>query len=465
VRPRTCIARGASLDGRRRQALTCSANCGRDARIRAILAGAEADGYATPAEYQARRRNRANTALEAYAAGVHPPGHSGGEGLRAGASTSAPPDRGPGFLRCAPEGVTWGVSTQVPPRCGNGRGRTRRATSRSAPPNEALNAILTDARRGTLAVNRTGATFDDAAAEYLRYVEQVKKIGRATLSDYRGVVAGYLSPRFGSRALDSITPEDVERYRDELDSEGRLSARVIVRHLTVLHGIFRRAMRVWGLTVNPAAAELVERPPVRYSGEFKTLTPDEVRLAAAHAGNDQDAALIVAAAFTGLRMGELLGLRWEDVDFANERVQVRRNFTDDTMKTPKSGKVRSSPMVPEVMAALDGLSRREYLTEPGDPVFPTAEGEHGGEWGVRRRFYATLERAGLPRVHFHDLRHCFATLAVQKLPLPTVQGYMGHAHISTTMRYVHHSPATEDAAKLAEALEDERPAAEPAVVA
>jgi integrase len=150
------------------------------------------------------------------------------------------------------------------------------------------------------------------------------------------------------------------------------------------------------------------------------------------------------------------------VDFANERVQVRRNFTSGAMKTPKSGKVRSSPMVPEVMAALDGLSRRESLTEPGDPVFPNEEGEHGGEWQVRRRFYKTLERAGLPRVHFHDLRHCFATLAVQKLPLPTVQGYMGHAHISTTMRYVHHSPATEDAAKLAEALTGDRlPVVEP----
>ena len=64
----------------------------------------------------------------------------------------------------------------------------------------------------------------------------------------------------------------------------------------------------------------------------------------------------------------------------------------------------------------------------------------------------------LPRVHFHDLRHYFAPLAVQKLPLPTAQGYMGHAHISTTMRYVHHSPATEDAAKLAEALTGDRPA-------
>lgn len=327
-------------------------------------------------------------------------------------------------------------------------------TKRTA--NEALDAILTDARRGTLeAINDTGVTFDDAAAEFLRYIEDVKKVCRSTVADYRGVVR-YLSPRFGDRPVESITPDDVERYRDDLDAEGRLSPRVIVRHLTVLHGIFRRAMRVWNLPRNPASAELVERPPVRYSGEFTTLTPDEVRLVAAHATNRQDAALFITAAFTGLRMGELLGLRWVDVDFANERVHVRRNFTNRELKTPKSGKVRSAPMVPEVMVALDGLSRRDYLGGPGDPVFPSDRGTQGGQWGVRRRFHRALEAAGLPQIRFHDLRHCFATLAVQRLPLPTVQAYMGHAHITTTMRYVHHAPATEDAAKLALALNGEQ---------
>jgi integrase len=152
-------------------------------------------------------------------------------------------------------------------------------------------------------------------------------------------------------------------------------------------------------------------------------------------------------------MGELLGLTWRDVDFANERLHVRRNFTNGELKTPKSGKVRSAPMVPDVMTRLDDLSQRGYLDAAGDPVFPNRQGDLGGDWGVRRRFENALKAAGLQRVRFHDLRHCFATLAVQKLPLPTVQAYMGHAHITTTMRYVHHAPATEDAARLAAVLE------------
>ena len=84
------------------------------------------------------------------------------------------------------------------------------------------------------------------------------------------MIKGYLLPEFGGQALDAITADDIEAYRDRLLLEGRLSSRTVVRHLTVLHGIFKRAKRVYGLTDNPAAAELVERPQVVYTGEFDT---------------------------------------------------------------------------------------------------------------------------------------------------------------------------------------------------
>ena len=117
--------------------------------------------------------------------------------------------------------------------------------------------------------------------------------------------------------------------------------------------------------------------------------------------------------------------------------------------------VVSAPMVDEVTAALDGLTRRVHFTAAEDLVFPNDVGEHLCGWTLRRRYYAALEAAGLPRLRFHDLRHCFATIAVQRLPLHTVQGYLGHAHISTTMRYVHHTPAARDVALLSEAIRAE----------
>jgi integrase len=165
-----------------------------------------------------------------------------------------------------------------------------------------------------------------------------------------------------------------------------------------------------------------------------------------------DGTLFLTAAFSGLRLGELLALRWRNLDFGLQRIHVESNYTDRHEKAPKSGLVRSTLMVDEVMVALDRLSQRECFTDPDDLVFCNEAGEHVCDWGLRRRYYRALKDAGLPRIRFHDLRHCFATLAVQKLPLPTVQGYLGHAHISTTMRYVHHTPATADVALLSEAI-------------
>jgi integrase len=205
---------------------------------------------------------------------------------------------------------------------GNGRPPVGYYTRRTA--EEALQAILTDLRRGVGTNDATGATSADAAAEYLRYVEQVRQVGVVTVKDYRGVINGYLLPAFGEKSIESITPDMIDSYKEKLISEGRLSNRVIVRHLTVLHGVFKRARRVWGLERNPASADLVERPKVVYTGEYRAYEPDEVELLASHAHDEQDAAIFRTAAYTGLRQGECLALRWRDVDFVTGLLHVRR---------------------------------------------------------------------------------------------------------------------------------------------
>lgn len=321
--------------------------------------------------------------------------------------------------------------------------------------NDSLSDRLSDLRRGTGDVPRSGATFADAAAEYLRYVSDVRKIDETTVRDYRGVINGYLAKRFGEMALEAITPDDIDAYKEDLIAGGRLSNRVIVRHLTVLHGIFRRAKRVWGLASNPASADVVERPQVVYTGEFQTLTGDEVRVLAASAATTQDGALYTVAAFTGLRQGELLALRWKDVDFLTGLVHVRRNYTDRREKTPKGKKVRSVPMTVDVVDALARLKDRQYFTADDDLVFPNDVGEHLCSWGLRRHFYAALKRANLPRIRFHDLRHCFGSAAITRLDGYAVQSYMGHQHYSTTQRYLHHRPRPQDALALHDAFASE----------
>src|ERR1039458_2206865 len=303
------------------------------------------------------------------------------------------------------------------------------------------------------------------SAGYLHHVETVKGREVSTLRDYRQSIARYLNPLWGERPVESITPGDVAMLRDELlrtKREGRedgsvLSTRTVVRHLTVAHGVFRYAMREHGLTRNPASAELVDRPSVRYTGEFETFDADELAALARAADDEATGTLYLTAAMTGLRQGELLALRWSDVDFAGQRLHVRRAWSQPAHaeKSPKSGKVRSVPLIDELIGPLDRLSRREHFTDEDDLVFCSPLGEHLDGWRLRRRYDAALKRAGLRRVRFHDLRHCFGSTAVRAFPLSDVQAMLGHAHVTTTMRYVHHRPGAEDAAKLSSAFKGE----------
>jgi len=381
------------------------------------------------------------------------------------------------------EGTVWYAKTRVPGRTpeqttrrlapahvAGGRPPAGALTERQA--KDALADLLAAERRrvgeGAYDHQADGATFADAAAGFLRHVEHVKGREVATVRDYRLSIARYLLPRWGDRPVASITPRDVAKLRDDLLSTSRgrtrkgdpaaaLSPRTVVRHLTVAHGVFRHAVREHGLARNPASAELVDRPTVRYTGGFDTFDADELAALARHAADEQDACLYLTAAMTGLRLGELLALRWRDVDFAGQRVHVRRSWSRaaGAEKAPKSGKVRSVPLVVELVGPLDGLSRRERFTADDELVFCSTVGGHLDHYRLTRRYHDALDAAGLRRVRFHDLRHCFGSVAVRAFPLSDVQAMLGHAHVTTTMRYVHHRPGADDAARLSGAFAGE----------
>ena len=166
-----------------------------------------------------------------------------------------------------------------------------------------------------------------------------------------------------------------------------------------------------------------------------------------------DGALFLTAAFTGLRMGELLALQWRDVDFSGDVIRVRRSFNaHGGLGSPKSGKVRSVPMVPDVAGSLAALGARDVFVGPMDLVFPGEHGLHQDASALRARYKSALARAGLRSLRFHDLRHTFGTLAVRRAEVPAVQSWMGHSDIQTTMRYVHHRDRGGEARLLAEAF-------------
>ncbi len=305
---------------------------------------------------------------------------------------------------------------------------------------EWLREVLEQARRGTLpGLVRTGATFADAAAEFLRYAEHNRAVKPSTLVDYRSIVAGRLVPAFGARRLEDITAGEIEAWRATLAVSNRTKNKVIV----LMHGVFGRAMKVWGLPVNPVAA--VERHPERVSGDLEVFSPEEVLALVRAAASAQDGAIFLTAAFTGLRRGELIAMRWRDVDFAGSVIRVRASYAGGRLTLPKSGKVRAVPMATVVARALAALAQPGAFAGDDELVFPGQDGGYLDGSALRRRYASALKRAGLRPLRFHDLRHTFGTRVIATADIRRVQEWMGHADVQTTMRYLHYAPRTEDA--------------------
>ena len=318
-----------------------------------------------------------------------------------------------------------------------------------------LRGVLEQARRGTLpGLVRTGATFADAAAEYLRYCEQDRGCKPSTLRDYGSNLNAHLLPAFADVPLEEITAASIDRWRGSLTG---LSARTKNKLLVVMHGVMRRAAHVWGLTGNPVAG--VEKQRQRSTGDLEVFSPEEVMALVRTAASEQDGAIYLTAAFTGLRRGELLALRWRDVDFAVSLIRVRASYAAGALTPPKSGKVRSVPMAPDVAKALASLGQRSEWVADDDLVFPGVDGTYLDGSALRRRYAAALRRAGLRALRFHDLRHTFGTRMIAKADIRRVQEWLGHADIQTTMRYLHYAPRTDDAALVAEAFAIENVAA------
>ncbi len=225
--------------------------------------------------------------------------------------------------------------------------------------------------------------------------------------------------------------------------------RTINQTRAIVHGIFVLAVERFGLEHDVSVAFKRAKTRRATSDRISFYPPDEVMRLVDAGENEQDAALFLTAAFTGLRASELRALRWRSIDFAGSLVHVERGFTDEGGEDlPKSYRVRSVPMMPQVALALSRLREREFFTADDELVFPSPIGRELNYDQLARRYRAAQQRAGLRPLRFHDLRHSFGTMAVRQFPITDVQTWMGHADIATTRKYIHYAPQPEAAAKL-----------------
>jgi integrase len=292
-------------------------------------------------------------------------------------------------------------------------------------------------------------TMEQAGQEFCQRLELRgrRKSHRLTVaSDLRN----HIGPFFAGKTIDRIRPEDIERY--VAAKRKMLAIKTIRNHVNTMHSVFELALRKGWCQINPV--KLADRPTVK-----KTETriqfleqPELEKLLDAPYPDDAfgriEPTLYLTAAMTGLRQGELLGLRWRDVDFDARKIRVVSPFVRGEFGDPKSsGSGRSVPMAERVADALRELRERCYYSRDRDLVFCHPEtGKPLDRSKLVRRFKQALIRAEVHRITFHELRHTFGTrMAAAGTPMRTLQYWMGHADSKTTQIYAHYQPSDQEA--------------------
>lgn len=314
----------------------------------------------------------------------------------------------------------------------------------------ALRTLLVDLDSGKL-VASPNRTVGEYLAAWLRDVV-TPGVRPSTARRYEQFVRLHLAPHVGAVKLDKLAPAHLVKLYATLAQA--LAPRTIGHVHLCLHSALETAVRWELLTRN--VCDLVDPPRAR-KPEIAFLSPDQARKVLAAARGDPLEALYALALTTGMRKGEILGLKWADVDLAAATLQIRRAITWEKGRgliesEPKSAAAHRTVALTDL--AVDALRRHHTSQkrarlfagprwEERGLVFPNGEGRPlHPENLLRRSFAPLLERAGVPRVRFHDLRHSAASLLLALGTHPKIVSEMlGHSSISLTLgTYSHTAP-------------------------
>jgi len=264
-------------------------------------------------------------------------------------------------------------------------------------------------------------------------------------STFRGhtrAVEKHLVPAFGTSPLHLLKREDVKRLIARLSKEGK-SKGTIQNCLVPLKAAYNVAIEDGLVTFNPASrlGRLLKASGDKRQ-HLQPLTSEEVVTVLKKVKEDYPALhpILLCAVRTGLRMGELIGLQWGDLDFHGGFIEVRRAVVMGKETTTKSHKIRRVDMSRQLHDELQRLKEIRQIeamnsgTELPPWVFLSPEGVRWGERNLRRRWYRCLEKAEIRTVRFHDLRHTYVSLLIRKGAHPKyIQEQAGHSSIQVTM--------------------------------
>jgi integrase len=296
----------------------------------------------------------------------------------------------------------------------------------------------------------------------ISWLETIKHTVRpATWRFYHDYVRLHIVPVLGKHLLTKLTAQQIQAFYAQKLAEGQSATSVHHMHST-LHRAFNKALRL-GLVLRNVT-DLVESPSLRRHA-YTTFTPEQSRTFLEVLVGDPFEALYVLAITTGMRRGELLALRWRDVDFDQGVLHVSA-----TLHFVQGGPVFAEPktdysrrQIALTVLALEKLKQHRLQQEEIrkacsvwddslDLVFPNTIGKPMNPSNlVNREFGPLLKHAGLPHIRFHDLRHTAATLMLKAgVPAKVVSEMLGHSHVSITLGvYSHVTPDMQQDAALA----------------
>jgi integrase len=345
--------------------------------------------------------------------------------------------------------------------------------------NVAAVAAMEAHARELVAAERQQAQADEAlfrvrelAKQWLEWLAEVRGAKPSTIADYAfllrepnqphrrgpGASPGRIMAAFGDRSAKDVTTKDVSNFLRSLDRAG-LTPRNVNKHRQILSAMFAYGCRgdSFDLPRNPVDGtdKRRENPPPALDyyeieevealarccerGEHRTLRPGCVEpseAAARQAEDRQDAEAFRLLFYTGLRLGEVITLRWDDVNLSNRLLLVRRGLSAGEETLPKGRRHRFVPLSSPAVSALARLADRTDYLAPDDYVLANRLGRRLDPSALRRRYKRGCAAAGLRSVRLHGLRHAAGSLVARTSDAVFVRDFLGHSKLATTDRYL-----------------------------
>jgi integrase len=280
-------------------------------------------------------------------------------------------------------------------------------------------------------------TFAEFAPRFLDGHARANRHRPSTIEGTEKNLRVHILPAFGSKRLDELTPEDIQRFK----GQRRHLANTTVNHqLTVLRTMIKVAIE-WGV-IERSPVEVKQLKPTKTTMDFYDFDEFEAVVAAAAKLDSRALLIVLLGGEAGLRSGEIRALEWESIDFRRRVLTVERSEYKGHVTLPKHDKIRQLPMTKRLTEAL-----RRHRHQQGPRVLYGNDGAVFTRDTLPRWLAPTCREANVRYRSPHCLRHTFCShLAMRGAPARAIQELAGHEDLQTTQRYMHLSPAALDGA-------------------